>query len=263
MDVTNRNIVMLGAGSSVGNLIYKNLAEQGHSITGVGLDGPNIPADFLEYDAYEMADLWDRVERETLSMTGTPIDTLIINSGITRINPIEDHTMSDFDDVVRLNMYIPFAMIKGFIKHVKDSIKCPDEAGLITFGERHAKVIYTSSMGVHNGLRHSPGYVASKAGVEALMRSLSRELAEDPFTFLTVAPGSVSNTNMINQVAERMQEVRDMSYREAFNYIANGTPMKRMMCHEEVWKIFDFAVNQAPQYMSGTTLKCPGGTGNA
>jgi NAD(P)-dependent dehydrogenase (short-subunit alcohol dehydrogenase family) len=103
------------------------------------------------------------------------------------------------------------------------------------------------------------GYVASKAGLEAATRALARELAKKPFVFINVAPGAVADTAMQRAGHEHLVKDRGMTPAQADSYQARN-PLERLATHEEVCKVFEFAID-APQAMSGATLYMPSATG--
>lgn len=182
-------------------------------------------------------------------------DTLINNAGITRIDFIQKHSMKDFCEVVHLNLTVPFFLCREFIRWVATVAPEEYEEG------HHALIVNTSSMATSIALRASPGYCASKAGLEAMTKVLAKELAGTlPVACVCIAPGGVDDTQMVRQVTEDLQRTRGMTKEQAEAY-NRQSPLRRNMTHDEVWKMFDFAVNSMPLYMTGTVLRATGGMG--
>lgn len=235
---------MTGCGRSVGAYVRQKLIDQGHAVTGVGLDGPDVKMDFLQADHIDIASLF----------RNTSYDVLINNAGITRIDFIRQHRLSDFNDVLRVNLSVPFAFCQQFIRRAQEYDN--EKPSL-----RRYRIINTSSMATSVALRASPGYCASKAGLEALTRVLAKELAGKlPITCVCIAPGGIEDTAMIRQATEDLQRTRGMTAEQAEAY-ARQSPMGRHCTMDEVWRMFDFAVNYMPEYCSGEVFRMMGGMG--
>jgi 3-oxoacyl-[acyl-carrier protein] reductase len=238
-------ILMTGCSSGFGKTVRENLQRQGHDVFGVGLDGPDLKMD-LESVGKVPAHA-DSIAEDIVKAAG-PRTVLICNAGTTHINFLQNHDTADFIRILNVNLVSAFALTRSFWYFNRN------EAG------RHLKVIYTSSMASKFGMRASPGYCASKAGLEGMMRSLSRECAGKGVTFLGIAPGTVEDTKISAHVIDRLVETRGMSREEALAYSLQS-PLKRAATHDEVWKVFDFAVNHAPEFMTGETIYMPAGMG--
>lgn len=238
------NILMTGCSRSVGATIREKLIAQGHDVFGMGIGGPDYEVDFLSDECpYEVG---RKAFATYANYHGGSIDCLINNAGITRIDFLENHSIREFEDVLQVNLTWPFGLCKAFLESREHT---------------NSKIINVSSMGATLALRASPGYCASKAGLEMLTKGLAKEFAgRKKITVIGIAPGGIQNTAMIDFSIEELQRTRGMTEKEAIAYNAQS-PMGRNMTHEELWEVFDFAVNDAPEYMSGTILKCTGGMG--
>lgn len=235
-------ILMTGCSSGFGATVRKKLMEQGHRVLGVGLGGPDIEWDFRQKVGVE---IW---VHKLLSDYG-PFDCLISNAGMSHIDFLEKHGSDQFMDVLNVNLVAPYTFTRCFVMSLPTG--------------QPAKVIYTTSMGAVQGLTGSPGYCASKAGLEAMIRTLSREAAgrQLPVGFYGIAPGIVEGTKLNDYVIERLQSVRGMTKEEAIKYSRSMSPLGRPCTHEEVWNLFDYVVNKASMYETGSIYRMPGGAG--
>ena len=137
-------------------------------------------------------------------LSDTPIDVLINNAGrytlggFAAARPEVAFGNSDFNDweqVFRINVFAPMAMAEAFADHLASS-------------EQRKLVTISSSMG-SIGLNASGGsyaYRSSKAAVNAVMRSLSLDLAERGILVALLHPGWVS-TDMGGPEADITPEV--------------------------------------------------------
>ncbi len=242
------NILMTGCGTSVGAYIRDQINgyayEESH-VFGVGMHGPDFYADFESEDSAHILaeDAFDRAA----SHFGGRIDALVLNAGITHIDFVRDHSPADFERVVRMNLVIPYAFAQQMCERAT----------------RIHRIVFISSMGAHKALRASPGYVASKCGLEGLAKVISKEYAGNfPSVIpIVVAPAAITCTGMTEQVINEVVRTRNIPHRRARDEVYNSTPMGRPMTHEEVWAMVRFALYDAPEYMSGAVLTAPGGIG--
>ena len=249
------NIIMSGCSGSFGKAVRERLQNKGHLVFGVGLGGPHYIVDFLSELAISedvVTDIFDEAENFFDGNT----TGLINNAGITRIDFTSQHSLKDFIDVMHVNLTIPWLLSREFVRRT--------ERDASTFGAENLglrRIINTSSMAATSVLRASPGYCASKAGLESITKVMAKELAGKlPILVAAIAPGGVDNTDMVQQAIHDLVRTRGMSLEEANKY-NRQSPFGRNMTHEEVVDVFDFAINKMPIYMSGTILKCTGGMG--
>lgn len=237
------NIFMTGCSSGVGAVVRENLLKQGHRVYGVGLDGPDAKVD-LRY--------FSPLEARKLLRTSFPdevVHVLINNAGITNIDFMEKHEHLAFTEVLGVNLVAPFILTSEWFKLVHiQAHRWPTNCSAF-------RVIHTTSMATQIALRGSPGYCASKAGLEAFSAVCSKEWAgKYPILSLCVAPCTIDDTQMSGQVVEDLKRTRGMSEEEAQKY-SRQSPFRRNATKDEVWKLFDFAVNSAPLMMSGSVLR--------
>jgi len=261
-------ILMTGCSRSIGAYIRERLLEQGHAVFGVGLGGPNLEMDFnleahepLHYEE-ELSYVFNQAE----DRLGGPIDVLINNAGMTKIDFLENHSLGDFSSVLNVNLVAPFLFCREFARRVKNDEQTPhqfypsvDRSGYLK--GRLRRIVNTSSMGTKISLRASPGYCASKAGLDALTKVFAKEFAGRlPIIICSIAPGGIDDTEMKAQAIRELQRTRGMSEEQATKYFSQS-PFGRGCTFDEVWKLYDFAVNSLPEQCSGTVLTMPGGMG--
>src|SRR6185503_19811300 len=248
-------ILMTGCSRSIGAYIRERLLEQGHEVFGVGLGGPDFESDFnATYpEPYSFEEELNHIFDQAEASMGGPIDVLINNAGMTKIDFLENHSLGDFSAVLNVNLVAPFLFCREFARRVKNDESVPRE--------RLRRIVNTSSMGTKISLRASPGYCASKAGLDALTKVLAKEFAGRlPVVVCSIAPGGIDDTEMKAQAIRELQRTRGMSEEQATKYFSQS-PFGRGCTFEEVWKLYDFAVNSLPEQCSGTVLTMPGGMG--
>ncbi|MEW5803671.1 MAG: SDR family oxidoreductase, partial [bacterium] len=97
------------------------------------------------------------------------------------------------------------------------------------------------------GFAGQANYAASKAGLVALSRSLSKEVAKRGITVNCISPGFI-DTEFIQDLSEE----RRKAYRE-------DIPMKRFGTPQEVAQAVLFLASREASYITGATLEVTGG----
>ncbi|MBM3558933.1 MAG: SDR family oxidoreductase [Alphaproteobacteria bacterium] len=107
-------------------------------------------------------------------------------------------------------------------------------------------LIATSSSTVHRANTHHAPYVASKGGVEALMRTLARELAPQKIRCNIIVPGLTRTPATVREQDYIQQQLADI-------------PMKELVEPEELAALVAFAISDEVPHMTATLLKVDAG----
>jgi len=113
--------------------------------------------------------------------------------------------------------------------------------------QRHGRIITITSPISRFGFKGQANYAASKAGLIAMTRSLSKEVAGHGITVNCVSPGFVA-TDLINDLNESLLE----EYKKMI-------PLKRFATPEEVAYAVLFLASHEASYITGATLDIDGG----
>lgn len=234
---------MTGCCSGVGASLRTALLAERHEVFGVGLQGPDL---YIDFCSLEFAPTRERFFAR-LESAG-PFDTLVNNAGLMELAPFPDYTAGQLERSWRVNVEAPFALMQKFYKMNRHR-----EAPHGGF-----RIVNTTSMAPRvRPPRQCPGYVATKAALEALTRALATELAEDERWILCcIAPASIENTAMQRQGLRHLVERRGMTLADAEAY-QRSSMMGRAVRHEEMVAVLRFALNDMPAAMSGTVLTMP------
>ncbi|MCX6136926.1 MAG: 3-oxoacyl-[acyl-carrier-protein] reductase [Ignavibacteriales bacterium] len=161
------------------------------------------------------------------------IDILVNNAGITRDGLLMRMSEQDWDAVIAGNLKSVFNYSKAVCRQM--------------MSQHQGKIINISSV---VGIIGNPGqanYVASKAGVIGLTKSMAKELASRNIQVNAVAPGFV-NTDMTEKLNEKQKEA-----------ILSLIPLKRMAKPEEIASVVRFLASDDAGYMTGQVLCVDGG----
>jgi 3-oxoacyl-[acyl-carrier protein] reductase len=161
------------------------------------------------------------------------IDILINNAGITRDASIRKMTSEQWQQVIDVNLTGVF-----------NCAKCVS-AGMVEKG--YGRIINTSSVVALYGNFGQSNYVATKAGVIGLTKTLARELGRKGVTVNAVAPGFIS-TEMVKKMPENVLKAME-----------DKVPLGRLGAPEEIASAYLFLASDEASYINGATLSVDGG----
>jgi len=106
------------------------------------------------------------------------IDILINNAGIRHVKKLENHDLSDWDDMISVNLTGPYICCQAVIPEMKKIGK--------------GKIINFGSIASFMGRPDRVGYVAAKSGILGLTRALAIDLKGTNINVNTICPGLIS-----------------------------------------------------------------------
>lgn len=159
------------------------------------------------------------------------IDIVINNAGIIRDKSIKKMDKKAWQDVIDTNLTGVF----NVCKHA--STKLADEA----------RIVNLASITAFMGFFGQSNYAAAKAGVVALTKVLSKELAKRKITVNSVAPGVIL-TEMGKTIPKEVQVE-----------MLKSIPMGRFGEPDEIAKVVLFLCSDLASYVTGQTIHVNGG----
>jgi 3-oxoacyl-[acyl-carrier protein] reductase len=160
-------------------------------------------------------------------------EVLVNNAGIRKDSVLAMMRESDWHDVLNVNLSGVFYMCKSAVK--------------ILMRKRYGRIVNIASVMEKYAFEGQSNYAASKAGLGALTRSLSKELATRGITVNCVSPGFIS-TELIRDLPDKLREA----------YISR-IPMRRFGTSQEVAACALFLASREASYITGSTLEVSGG----
>ena len=161
------------------------------------------------------------------------VSILVNNAGITRDSTIKKMSVSQWQDVINVNLNSVFNMTKV----------CWNTMSENKFG----RIINISSVNGQAGQYGQVNYCAAKAGIIGMTKAIAQEGARNNITANTVAPGYV-DTEMVAAVPQNVLEK-----------IINTIPVGRLGHPEEIARAVAFLAREDSQFVTGSTISINGG----
>lgn len=172
-----------------------------------------------------------RIEREV-----GPIDILVNNAGIIKRIPAVDMEVSEFQEVINVDLIAPFSVAKHVAK------------GMI--GRMSGKIINICSMMSELGRNTVSAYAAAKGGLKMLTRNLATEWARYNIQVNGIGPGYFAT--------EQTAPIRVAGH--PFNeFIVSRTPAGRWGNPDDLQGAAIFLASSASDFVNGQILYVDGG----
>lgn len=246
IDFSGKVTLITGASQGIGARMARTFQDAGSTvvINHPGLPGTERDAGTLaeELNAIRSGSAWvvaaDVSRREQVQAMMTEIhsrfgglDFLINNAAILRDRTIARMSAEEWDSVIGVNLSGVFHCCQQGLRIMRH------DGAIVSFG----------SIAAIQGFFGQANYAAAKAGVQAMMRVLSREAARRGIRVNAVAPG-VIQTSMAESVPESVRE--DM---------LQNIPLGRFGRTEEVANVVAFLCSPLASYITGQTIEINGG----
>lgn len=161
------------------------------------------------------------------------IDILINNSGITRDTLMLRMKEEDFDDVLSVNVKGTWNMIKHVTRNM--------------LKQKSGRIINISSVVGEIGNAGQTNYVASKAAINGMTKSLAKEYGKKNITVNAIAPGFIET---------EMTEALDGTVKD--NYLSQ-IPLSRFGHAQDISKTALFLASDDASYITGQIINVNGG----
>ncbi|MED3646706.1 3-oxoacyl-[acyl-carrier-protein] reductase [Halalkalibacterium halodurans] len=239
-----KTAIVTGASRGIGRATAMELARHGANVVvnyaGNKEKAEKVVAEIKELGVEAIAIQADVADSESVqAMVKKTIDTfgavdiLVNNAGITRDNLFMRMKEEDWDAVIDTNL-------KG-VFHCSKAVTRP------MMKQRFGRIINVSSVVGAIGNAGQANYVAAKAGVIGLTKTLARELANRNITVNAVAPGFIE-TDMTGELPEDVKA-----------QMLGQIPLARLGQPEEVAKAVRFLASDDASYLTGQTIHVNGG----
>ena len=240
-DLTGMTALVTGASGGLGSSIAKALSAQGARLavsgsnvgkleafrSGLGGDHVALPCNLSDGAAV------DQLVPQAVEALGGKLDILINNAGVTKDNLLMRMKDEEFEDVIRINLEAAFRLMRAAARPMMKA--------------RFGRIISITSVVGVTGNPGQANYVASKAGLIGMTKSVAQELASRGITVNAIAPGFMTSA---------MTDALNDQQREA---ILSRIPLGAMGTGDDIGAAVVYLASKEAGYVTGQTIHVNGG----
>jgi 3-oxoacyl-[acyl-carrier protein] reductase len=245
--LTGRVAIVTGAGQGIGRVFAKAFAKAGaipiiaerNAMRGQAVENEITLAGgkalAIETDAADPASLGKLIA--TVEKEFGRIDILVNNAAIfstLEMRPFEQIPLAEWEEVLRVNVTGPFLSTRAVLPAMRRA--------------KHGRIINMASGAVTLGRPNYLHYIASKAALIGMTRSMAHELGKDGITVNAIMPGAVF-TEIERKTVTPEQKVR----------LVAQQCVARPQVPEDLVGIVLFLASDASAFLTGQALTVDGG----
>ncbi|MCU4298590.1 SDR family oxidoreductase [Brevibacterium permense] len=162
------------------------------------------------------------------------IDVLVNNAGIIRDNRVEKIDDADWDAVISVNLTASFYGVRAVMPHMKE--------------REYGRIVSFSSMSWRGNFGQA-NYVAAKAGIVGLTRTIALEGARKGITANAIAPGLIETPMLASMNAPAREK------------LIGKVPLGHSGDPSDIAEAAAFLASPEARYITGVVLDVDGGLG--
>ena len=238
---TTKNILIGGISGGIGSALAKQLATQSHRLYGFArslerLDAlrnqlPNIQTESCDAsDPVALSDVFTKAHEAMGS-----IDVYVHAIGSILIKPAHLTQNEQWQDTLNLNLSSAFYALKEAVARMQRQ------------GE--GSLLFYSSTAARIGIANHEAIAASKAGIEALVRSAAASYSNRNIRFNCIAPG-LTDTDLAKPITSNSQALEISKKMAPINAIASA---------EDVASLSAWLISDSAKFVTGQCFTIDGG----
>lgn len=238
-----RSAIVTGASRGIGRAIAMRLAADGFQVAvnyaGNATKAQEVVAAIqasggravaIQADVSQPDDV-RRLFASTLEAFGG-VDVVVHSAGVMAMAPIAPDSLDAFDQMLNVNLRGAFLVLAEAARHVRDG----------------GRVIALSSSVIAKSFAQYGPYIASKAGVEGLVRVLANEVRGRRISVNAVAPGPVGTELFLEgKSAEQIAQ------------LSRAAPLERLGEPEDIASVVAFLAGADGGWVNGQVVRANGG----
>ncbi len=237
-----KNVIVTGGSRGIGKCLVENLAKEGYNVI-LNYNKSEKSARKIQNELKEngvfieifKADVSKKEDVKNLISFALKkwekIDVLINNAGIAKLQMFQDVTDEDWDEIINTNLKSAFYMSQAVMPSMVH--------------EKSGCIINISSIWGMVGASCETVYSISKAGMDALTKSLAKELGPSNIRVNSIAPG-VIDTDMNSNIDEKIKKE-----------IRNETPLGKIGKTMDIYRCVKWLIED--EFTTGQVISINGG----
>ena len=238
----NKVIIVTGASRGIGREISRELAKKGYIIIAnynksekqilelkEKLEKEKIKIDIFKADVSKGKETQQLV-KYAIKKYGK-IDVLINNAGISQIKEFTQITDEDWNNMININLNSVFYMTQEVCKNM--------------IHNKNGCIINMSSIWGQIGASCESHYSVSKAGIDAITKSLAKELGPSNIRVNSIAPGIIDTEMNKNLSSEDLKSIKE------------EIPLEKIGKAKDIEKCIEWLIED--EYTTGQIISINGG----
>ena len=218
MYIQNKDVLLIGGGGGIGSSLRTTLEKANCNVISVNRS---------------VCDISSREQIDELFTNINNVDILINNAAINYAKKIEDVSLEEWEDVIKVNMTALFYITKKSIPLMKSG----------------SKIVNVSSIaGRHKSLVSGVHYTASKSGLIGFTRQLAHELGPRGINVNCVCPSQTMTPMLERSMSE-----------DQLKTLSKQIPLRRIATVDEIVKPILFLCSDDASYIHGACIDVNGG----
>lgn len=234
--MNNKIVLITGASRGIGRFTAEFLHNKGFTVIAnynnsfdSAQELKNKGIDIIKADVSKRSEVKNMVDY-CINKYGK-IDVLINNAGISSYKLFTDLTDEDWNNVISTNLYSAFCVSQEVLPNM--------------IHNKSGCVINISSIWGLMGASCESIYAISKAGIDAMTKSLAKELGPSNIRVNSIAPGIIQTDMNKNLSTEDLNEIK------------NDIPMQKIGLSEDIAKCIYWLIDD--NYTNGQIISIDGG----
>jgi NAD(P)-dependent dehydrogenase (short-subunit alcohol dehydrogenase family) len=240
---TDRVVAITGAAGGMGTLFVERFLANGDTVIAIDNDddalgrlaGKAGAQSKLHVFAGDVSNEGNCAEFAQFALDKTGhVDVLVNAAGFFPIQPFDEMTLGDWNKVVGTNLTGVFLMVRAILPLMKD--------------RGWGRIINIGSASMFDGVADQIHYVAAKAGVLGLSRSLARVVGKQGITVNVVTPGLTATPKVKATIPKKMRGAQ-----------IEARAIQREETGEDLVGSVFFLASSDADFLSGQTINVDGG----
>lgn len=241
INLTDKNILVTGASSGIGQEIAISAAKLGANIIAIGKNNTALQHTLQQLNGLKHqainADLTDaNTISDIIQAFDFKLDGVVHSAGISRHYPIKYITDKQINEIFSINFNAPVLLTTALLKNKKIAKNC--------------SIVFLSSIVAHTPVKSGSLYAASKAALESFSNGIASECATQGIRSNCIAPGMVETP--------MYEEAKQMVSEDFMNKHIQQYPLG-IGKTSDVANVAVFLLSNLSRWITGTIIRLDGG----